>query len=89
MTRRQERPERFAGDCGPGRSNSQVAAVCTTDSAKLLPLPVLLHGRKLLVKRQLLITLAIVGLLAAIPLSRAGAATQSTSDVTLLATHRS
>ena len=36
-------------------------------------------------KRRLLITLAIVGLLAAIPLSRAGAATQTTSDVTLLA----
>jgi hypothetical protein len=37
------------------------------------------------VKRRLLITLAIVGLLAAIPLSRAGAATQTTSDITLLA----
>jgi hypothetical protein len=37
------------------------------------------------VKRRLLITLAIVGLLAAIPLSRAGAATQTTSDLTLLA----
>jgi hypothetical protein len=36
------------------------------------------------VKRRLLITLAIVGLLAAIPLSRAGAATQTTSDVTLI-----
>jgi hypothetical protein len=36
------------------------------------------------VKRRLLITLAIVGLLAAIPLSRAGAATQTTSDVTLM-----
>ena len=36
-------------------------------------------------KRRLLITLAIVGLLAAIPLSRAGAATRTTSDVTLLA----
>ena len=35
-------------------------------------------------KRRLLITLAIVGLLAAIPLSRAGAATRTTSDVTLL-----
>jgi hypothetical protein len=37
------------------------------------------------VKRRLLITLAIVGLLAAIPLSRAGAATQTTSDITLIA----
>jgi hypothetical protein len=37
------------------------------------------------VKRRLLITLAIVGLLAAIPLSRAGAATQTSSDVTPLA----
>jgi hypothetical protein len=45
---------------------------------------VLLHGSKLVVKRRLLITLAIVGLLAAIPLSRAGAATQTTSDVTLM-----
>jgi hypothetical protein len=36
------------------------------------------------VKRRLLITLAIVGLLAAIPLSRAGAAAQTTSDVTLI-----
>jgi hypothetical protein len=36
------------------------------------------------VKRRLLITLAIVGLLAAIPLSRAGAATQTTSNITLL-----
>jgi hypothetical protein len=36
------------------------------------------------VKRRLLITLAIVGLLAAIPLSRAGAATQTTSNVTLI-----
>ena len=35
-------------------------------------------------KRRLLITLVIVGLLAAIPLSRAGAATRTTSDVTLL-----
>ena len=35
-------------------------------------------------KRRLLITLAIVGLLAAIPLSRAGAAAQTTSDVTLI-----
>lgn len=35
--------------------------------------------------RRLLITLAIVGLLAAIPLSRADAATQTTSHVTLLA----
>ena len=35
-------------------------------------------------KRRLLITLAIVGLLAAIPLSRAGAATQTTSNVTLM-----
>lgn len=35
-------------------------------------------------KRRLLITLAIVGLLAAIPLSRAGAATQTTSDVALI-----
>jgi hypothetical protein len=36
------------------------------------------------VKRRLLITLAIVGLLAAIPLSRAGAATQTSSNVTLM-----
>jgi Cu/Zn superoxide dismutase len=36
------------------------------------------------VKRRLLITLAIVGLLAAIPLSRAGAAAQTTSNVTLM-----
>ncbi len=35
-------------------------------------------------KRRLLIPLAIVGLLAAIPLSRAGAATRTTSDVTLI-----
>ena len=35
-------------------------------------------------KRRLLITLAIVGLLAAIPLSRAGAAAQTTSNVTLM-----
>ena len=36
-------------------------------------------------KRRLLITLAIVGLLAAIPLSRAGAATQTTSPVATFA----
>jgi glucose/arabinose dehydrogenase len=36
-------------------------------------------------KRKLLLTLALVGLLAAIPLSRAGAATKSTSPVTTFA----
>jgi hypothetical protein len=36
-------------------------------------------------KRRLLVTLLVVGLLSVIPLSRAGAATQTTSDVTLLA----
>ena len=36
-------------------------------------------------KRRILIVLALVGLLAAIPLSRAGAATQSTSPVTTFA----
>jgi hypothetical protein len=36
------------------------------------------------VKRRLLVVFILVGLVAAIPLSRAGAATQSTSDVTLL-----
>lgn len=35
-------------------------------------------------KRRLLVTFILVGLLAAIPLSRAGAATQTTSDVTLM-----
>jgi hypothetical protein len=35
------------------------------------------------VKRRLLVAFMVVGLLAAIPLSRAGAATQTTSDVTL------
>jgi hypothetical protein len=34
-------------------------------------------------KRRLLVALALVGLLSAIPLSRVGAATQTTSDVTL------
>jgi hypothetical protein len=57
----------------------------TTDSATLLPsVSGLLHGRKLFVKRRLLVALALVGLLSAIPLARAGAATQTTSDVTLL-----
>jgi hypothetical protein len=36
------------------------------------------------VKRRLLVAFMVVGLLAAIPLSRAGAATQTTSNVTLL-----
>ena len=36
-------------------------------------------------KRRLLVALIVVGLLSVIPLSRAGAATQTTSDVTLLA----
>jgi hypothetical protein len=59
--------------------------LATTGSSKLLPFYVRsLHERTLLVKRRLLIPLAIVGLLAAIPLSRAGAATQTTSDVTLI-----
>ena len=35
-------------------------------------------------KRRLIVTFILVGLLAAIPLSRAGAATQTTSDVTLI-----
>jgi hypothetical protein len=37
------------------------------------------------VKRRLLVAFILVGLLATIPLSRAGAATQTTSDVTLIA----
>jgi hypothetical protein len=37
------------------------------------------------VKRKLLVAFALVGLFSAIPLSRAGAATQATSDITLLA----
>jgi hypothetical protein len=36
------------------------------------------------VKRRLLVAFMVVGLLAAIPLSRAGAATQTTSNITLL-----
>jgi hypothetical protein len=36
------------------------------------------------VKRRLLVALALVGLLSAIPLTHAGAATQTTSDVTLI-----
>lgn len=36
-------------------------------------------------KRRLLVALAVVGLLSVIPLARAGAATQTTSDVTLIA----
>jgi hypothetical protein len=36
------------------------------------------------VKRRLLVSLAVIGLLSAIPLSRAGAATQTTNDVTLI-----
>jgi hypothetical protein len=41
-------------------------------------------GRKAIVKRRLLVAFLTVGLLVAIPLSRAGAATQTTSDVTLI-----
>jgi len=44
-------------------------------------------GRKLLVKRRLLVGVLLLGLLSAIPLSRAGAATRairSTSNVTLM-----
>jgi hypothetical protein len=36
------------------------------------------------VKRRLLVALALVGLLSAIPLTQAGAATQTTSDITLI-----
>jgi hypothetical protein len=36
------------------------------------------------VKRRLLVALALVGLLSAIPLAQAGAATQSTSNITLI-----
>jgi hypothetical protein len=57
----------------------------TTDSAKLRPRVRSLHGRNHLVKRRLLVALALVGLLSAIPLAHAGAATQTTSDVTLIA----
>jgi hypothetical protein len=41
-----------------------------------------LHGRNATVKRKLLVALALIGLLSAIPLSRAGAANQTTRDVT-------
>jgi hypothetical protein len=51
------------------------------DSSKLC-FHVRSHGRKAIVKRRLLVALALVGLLSAIPLTRAGAATQSTNDVT-------
>jgi hypothetical protein len=61
----------------------------TTDSQRLLPFRVRspFMGRKLFVKRRLLVGVLLVGLLSAIPLSRAGAATQairSTSNVTLM-----
>jgi hypothetical protein len=60
----------------------------TTDSSKLLAsAPGPPTEGKPVVKRRLLITFILIGLLAAIPLSRAGAtgaATQSTRDVTLI-----